>query len=62
MSCQDFKAKNVDCQGKEKLDKNKNDGSIISITFTDYPIYEENESLKKLCKFRVFINQEYEQI
>lgn len=61
MSCQDFKAKNVDCQGKEKLDKNKEIGGITSITFTDYPICkEEEESYKNLPKFRLFINQEYD--
>jgi len=54
MSCQNFKAKNVNCQGEEILDKNKNNVGIISITFTYYPFYEEKESLKKLREKKQF--------
>jgi hypothetical protein len=60
MSCQNFKAKNVNCQGEEIIDKNEEIGGIISITFTDYPICKEEENYKNLPKFRIFINQEYD--
>jgi hypothetical protein len=60
MSCQNFKAKNVNCQGEEIIDKNEEIGGITSITFTDYPICEEEKSYKNIPKFRIFINQEYE--
>jgi hypothetical protein len=44
---------------KKLCSENEEIGGIISVTFTDYPICEEKETIKKLPKIRVFINQEY---